>query len=100
MSADNLEQRVVELEDRIEELEALLGTDVESTQSTGAETEDRTHPKTVVEDIPDAHGDGVVIETVLRRLDEEGFDNPEAELDKLRRRGEIYNPSRSIVKVV
>lgn len=110
MSADaDLEQRVVELEERVDELEQQLGDSLEAPTDETSEIEivgtsdiddDKPHPKDVINDIPGAHGDGIVIETVLRRLDEEGFDEPEEEVDKLRRRGEIYNPSRDFIKVV
>lgn len=102
MSTDtDLRRRVVELEDRVEELEQLLGDDdVDETQSTDFEPVDQLHPKTVIEDIPGAHSDGVTVETVLQRLEEHGFDDPDEEIDKLRRRGEIYNPTNGLVKVV
>ncbi len=106
-STDDLEQRVVELESRVEELEQLLDDEAPTDETseidiigTSDHDDDKPHPRDVINDIPGARSDGVVIETVIRRLGEEGFDDPEAEVDKLRRRGEIYSPTRDFIKVV
>lgn len=107
---DQLEQRVVELEDRVAELEQLLNAAVETTEvpeaddivgvDTGRSDESHPQPLDVIREIPGAYDDGVEIETVIATLEDEGINDPEERINELRRRGEIYNPSQDVVKVV
>lgn len=115
MSADNLEQRVVELEDRVKELEQLLGDDVDteppekivpmpdeypSLDSNDRDQRKGVHAREIISRIPGVRDDGVPREDVVEALAQEGFDNPGEEVDKLRRQGDIYNPKPRLIKVV
>lgn len=112
---DDLEQRVVELENRVEELEQLIGDDVDTEPAekivalpdefqqldpVGHDYRKGVHAREVIARVPGATEDGATRADVVEALAKEGFDDPEEEVDKLRRQGEIYNPSDSLVKVV
>lgn len=107
-STDELHDRIGELEDRVADLEALVGDhadggdDVDEAVVTDAIewTPDGPQPKEVIADIPGAHVDGVRHEQAIEQLRQEGFDDPDGQLNKLRREGEIYEPQSGLIKVV
>lgn len=102
-TTDELQQRINELEDRIEELEQSITTDettVGGNESVPSIDHDRQHPKDVIADTLGAQDDGAWRQHVLDALERAGFDDPEEEVDQLRRRGEIYEPSPKLIKVV
>lgn len=103
MSADDLQQRVGELEDRVAELEQLLdgdGATDEANETRETHESNPRHPKAIIEELPGADGDGVDTETVIDRLEREGFNDAEKKIDQLRQRGEIYNPRQGLIRVV
>lgn len=102
----HLEQQLLkdvsELEKRISDLEQLVKEEDKERSLPPTRTDvhdDTVHPKEVIESLPGAREDGVPVETVFSRLAEEGFD-PTRQVDKLRRHGEIYNPTPDLIRVV
>lgn len=115
MSVDNLEQRVIELENRVEELEALLDADIEAEPAekivalpeefqhldpVGHDYRKGVHARAIIERVPGVRDDGAPRADCVEALAQEGFDEPGKELDELRRQGDIYNPRKGLIKVV
>lgn len=109
MSVDDLQQRVGALEQRVAELEQLLdsvGIPTDDSDGDPDETDEtheanlQPHPKDVIAELSGAREDGVDLAFVLHRLRQAGFDDPDGEIDRLRRHGEIYEPSADLIKVV
>lgn len=113
---DELEQRVIELENRIEELEQQLlddGANAEPTEKivpmpdevqqldpVGHDYRKGVHAREVISRVPGATEDGATRGDVVEALAKEGFDEPDEEVDRLRRQGDIYNPRRNLIKLV
>lgn len=116
-NANDLEQRVIELENRVEELEALLGDDVDAEPEpaekivalpdeyqplnpTDRDQRKGVHAREIISRVPGVRDDGAPRADVVEALAKEGFDEPGEEVNKLRRQGDIYNPRENLIKVV
>lgn len=102
----DLEQQLLEeidyLENRVTKLKLLVKNELnpEDDYMPTVTEDNKPNPRSVIEQLPGARGDGVRIDTVLDRLRREGFDDPTQQVKKLRRQGDIYNPDPEFIKVV
>lgn len=112
---DDLEQRVVELESRVKELEQLLDDEADAEPAekivalpdefqqldpVGHDDRKDIHAREIISRVPGVTEDGATREDVVEALAKEGFDEPDEEVDRLRRQGDIYNPRRNLIKLV